>query len=241
MQRSDVEFGYFVRPEGGPQPGMLLLHDVWGLGDHTRSLADRLCAEGYAVLALDLYRKLPSREIGNPGEFMRALSDPDLVQGIQDGIAFLAGHEACRGRRIGITGFCMGGMYALMAAALCRGLSVSVAYYGLLSHKHGILHAPEGLDPQRKPIEPIDAADRLRCPLLCFYGDHDEFVTAADIEALERRLAQAKQPAEVVIYQGAGHAFMNDTRSDAFRPVIAERAWAHMRDFLARHLAGPRD
>jgi carboxymethylenebutenolidase len=127
-------------------------------------------------------------------------------------------------------------MYALLAACQCRGLSAVEPFYGLLSHQHGILHAPGGLDPLRKPVQPLDAAPDLHCPLLAFFGDQDEFIPRADIEQLRQKLAQADAPSEIVIHPGAGHAFMNDTRPDAFRPEIAKRSWERTLAFLREHL-----
>jgi len=237
----EVELGFLVLPDVdsgvAEHPGVVMIHDVWGLSDHTRDLAQRLAAEGFGVLALDLYRRESEVKIENPGVWMRALSDPQALEDVQAGIDFLASDPATRARSVGVTGFCMGGMYALLAACSCRGLSASVAYYGLLSHEHGILFAEEGLDPERKPRQPLDAAADLATPLLALFGDSDEFVPMEDIERLRARVEAAPPPAEVVVYPGAGHAFMNDTRSDAYRPETAAAAWQHMLTFLRSHLA----
>jgi carboxymethylenebutenolidase len=231
VQVEDVALGCLAHPGAAePVPGVVMIHDVWGLSAHTRALARRLAGEGFAVLALDLYRRLPEVKIENPGAWMRELSDPQVVADVAEGVAFLSQHPASRGRRCGVTGFCMGGMYALLAACEVRGLAAGVAYYGLLSHEHGILHAEAGLDPAKKPRQPLDAAADLRCPLLALYGDRDEFVPLEDIRRLERTRA------EVVVYPGAGHAFMNDTRPDAYKPAIAARAWAAMLEFFRKQL-----
>ena len=175
MNTQGVEHGFLAHPDA-PSPGVVMIHDVWGLSDHTRELAARLAGEGFAVLAVDLYRREDRVEIGDPGAWMRGLSDPQALADIGEAAAFLAGHPASRGRKVGVTGFCMGGMYALLAACEVPGLAASAAYYGLLSHEHGIPHAEEGLDPSRKPRQPLDAAADLACPLLAFFGDADEFV-----------------------------------------------------------------
>ena len=239
MHSQDVELGYLAHPGAGSQPGVVMIHDVWGLSDHTRDLARRLAAEGFGVLALDLYRREREVRIDNPGRWMRELSDPQVLSDVQAGVAYLTQHPATAGQGIGVVGFCMGGMYALLAACTCTGLSASVAYYGLLSHAHGILHDETGLDPARKPRQPLDAVVDLACPLLGLFGDRDEFVPMADIEALHERLSAARHPAEVVIYEDAGHAFMNDTRPDAYRPETAKLAWARMLAFFGEHLRAP--
>jgi len=236
MGERDVELGFWVGPDAGAHPGVVLLHDVWGLSEHSRDLSRRLAREGYCVLALDLYRRDWPARIEDPGAWMRGLSDPQVLADVQAGIDFLAQRPETGGARIGVTGFCMGGMYALMAACACRGLAGAVAFYGLLSHAHGILHAEAGLDPTRKPRSPLAMASALRCPLLAFYGDGDQFVPMSDVRALETELARSGEPAEIVVYPGAGHAFMNDTRPEAFRPEIAKLAWERTCGFFAATL-----
>ncbi len=237
MPTEDVELGYLAYPKDGPNPGVVLIHDVWGLSDHTRDLSRRLAGEGFAVLAVDLYRRQGEVKIENPGEWMRALSDPQVLEDLQAAADFLAQHPTVSARRVGITGFCMGGSYAILAACSCSGLSGSVAFYGLLSHEHGLLHGENGPDPTLKPRQPLDAVAELSCPLQAVFGDQDEFVPLADVERLRERLHEAPQPGEVVVYAGCGHAFLNDTREDAYRPKQAEEAWSAMASFLRGHLA----
>ena len=81
-------------------------------------------------------------------------------------------------------------------------------------------------------------ASELRCPLLAFFGDEDEFIPMSDVRRLESELAGARAPAEVVVVPGAGHAFMNDTRSDAYRPEAAAEAWKRTAAFLHEKLTG---
>ena len=134
-------------------------------------------------------------------------------------------------------GFCFGGHAAYLAACeLPDKIRASVPFYGLLSHQHGILHSEGGLDPAVKPEEPLEVACDLRCPTLAFYGDRDEFVPMSDIELLRERFAQSPHSAEVVVYPGAGHAFMNDTRPVAYRPDDAADAWKRMVAFLSEQL-----
>jgi carboxymethylenebutenolidase len=171
VESREFELGFLAHPEGGPHPGVVLIHDVWGLSDHTRDQARRLAAQGFAVLALDLYRREESLHIDDPGRWMRALSDPQVLEDIERAAAFLSGDPACAGRRIGALGFCMGGMYALLAGCEARGLSAVVPFYGILSHQHGLLHCEGGLDPALKPSEPLEAVRDLSVPLLAFFQE----------------------------------------------------------------------
>jgi carboxymethylenebutenolidase len=239
MESSEVELGHLVHPGGAAHPGVVMIHDVWGLADHTRDLAGRLASEGFAVLAVDLYRRLGDVRIEDPGDWMRSLSDPDALSEIQAAVDFLAGHPAtgAGAGAIGVTGFCMGGMYALLSACACRGVSAAVPFYGMLSHEHGLLYAEAGLDPARKPRQPLDAAADLGCPLLAFFGEQDPFIPVEDVEALRRQLGAVRFESEVRVYSGAGHAFMNDTRAEAYRPEAAADAWARMVAFLRRQLS----
>jgi carboxymethylenebutenolidase len=239
VHAGDVDLGYLAYPTGAgsaSQPGVVVIHDVWGLSDHTRDLARRFANEGFAALAVDLYRRLPEVKIEDPGRWIRELSDPEMLEEVQAAIDFLAAHPAVSGHRVGVVGFCMGGMYALLAAASCRELSASVVFYGLLSHARGMLHQQGGLDRARKPREPVAAAAELTCPLLGCFGEDDEFVPLSDVDRLRDALSGASHAADIVVYPGAGHAFMNDTRPAAFRPEMARRAWSRTLDFLRREL-----
>jgi carboxymethylenebutenolidase len=238
MKTSEVALGFLALPDRGPCPGVVMIHDVWGLSDHTRDYASRLANEGFAVLAIDLYRRARPEKIADPGRFMRALSDPQALADLGEAARFLAALPESN-RRVGVLGFCMGGMYALMAACADLGFAASVPFYGLLSHAHGILYDPAGLDPAVKPREPIAMASELRCPMLAFFGEQDTFIPLEDVRRLEDALSRARPGAgaEIVVVPGAGHAFMNDTRPDAYRPEAAADAWRRTVAFLRARLA----
>jgi carboxymethylenebutenolidase len=239
MLTRDVDLGYLALPERQGQssvPGVVMIHDVWGLYDHYRDLARRLAGEGFGVLALDLYRRHAEVKIEDPGAWIRGLSDPEVQSDVEAAAAFLAREPATRGRKVAVVGFCMGGMYALLAGCSAHGISAVVPFYGLLSHSHGLLHSELGLDPERKPRSPLAAAADLQCPLLGFFGAEDNFVPPDDVRELERRTAESGQNVEVVSYPGAGHAFMNDTREEAYRPEAARDAWQRMLVFLRNQL-----
>ena len=237
MKYREVELGFFAAPDsGGPAPGVVMIHDVWGLSGHTRSLAGRLADLDFAVLAVNLYRRDPETKVGEPGPWMRAMSDPTVLDDLRLAAGFVKDRPESNGR-VGVVGFCMGGMYALMAACSDLGFTAAVPFYGLLSHRHGILHDPAGLDAEKKPLEPIAMASGLGCPMLAFFGAEDTFIPLSDVQELERELARAPAASEMVVVPGAGHAFMNDTRIEAFRPEAAEMAWERMVAFLRAHLS----
>jgi carboxymethylenebutenolidase len=224
--------GALCLPEGaGPHAGVVVIPDVWGLAPHYEQIAQKLAGEGYAALAIDLYSRGESPASYGPQrvmEFIQALPDLQVLGDLQAAIDFLRAHAALRGRRIGITGFCMGGMYALLAACRCRGLSAAVAWYGMLR--------AAALDAN-KPEHVLDAIAELAVPALALFGADDALIPAADVEALRERAAAAGRALEIVTYPGAGHAFNNDTRPDAFRPAASADGWKRLFAHFARHLA----
>jgi len=225
--------GFLAAPDGGPHAGVVVIPDVWGLSDHTRDLAGRLARDGFAGLALDVYRKTGRPSLADPADAMkwiRELSDPLVLETVQEGVDALARHAAVAGRKVGLIGFCMGGQYAWLAACGCRGLAAVAPFYGMLRY------AP-GLDPKKKPRAPLDAVAGLSCPALGLYGLEDVLIPNADVDELEARLARTRQPHEIVRYVGAGHAFLNDTRPAMYRPDAAADAWRRLIAFLREHLA----
>jgi carboxymethylenebutenolidase len=228
---AELAEGFLATPAGGPQPGVVIIPDVWGLADHTRDVAQRLAREGFAALAVDVYRKTGRPDVPDVAAAMawiRELSDPLVLESVQDGIDALA-RDASAGRKLGVIGFCMGGQYAWLAACACRGLSAAAPFYGMLRYE-------PGLDPAKKPRAPLDAVATLTCPALGLYGREDALIPNADVDELEARLARQPQPFEIVRYAGAGHAFFNDTRPAMYRPDAAADAWRRLLAFLRARL-----
>ena len=228
MRAQEDEIGFLALPEARPVPGVVMVPDVWGLSDHYRGLARRLAGEGLATLAIDPYRRTgrPAlSDVASALAWIRELSDPLVLETIQEAADRLSSHEAVAGPGVGITGFCMGGQYALLAACGCRGLAACVSFYGMLRYA-------EGLDPGRKPRSPLAALADLGCPVLGLYGEDDAIIPVADVRELEERLAKSPHACAVRLYAGAGHAFMNDTRPEMYRPAAAADAWPRAVAFL---------
>ena len=232
METRALAEGHLAEPAVRPVPGVVVIPDVWGLSDHTKDLAGRLAGEGFAALALDVYRKTGKPTLSDPAAGMawiRELSDPLILETVQEGIDALARQPAVAGRKVGLIGFCMGGQYAWLAACACRGLSAVAPFYGMVRYQ-------PGLDPAKKPRAPLDAVAELRCPALGLYGEEDAIIPNADVDELEARLARQRQPHEIVRYAGAGHAFLNDTRPAMYRPEAAADAWRRLLAFLRARL-----
>jgi carboxymethylenebutenolidase len=227
----DDDFGHWATLDGPPRPGVVIIPDVWGVSDLYRRIAQRLTQAGFATLVVDQYR-YTGRDGLSPTtvlSFIAGLNDGLVLRAVQEAIAALARSPAVAGQKVGLIGFCMGGQYALLAACSCKGLSAVAPFYGMVRYE-------AGLDPSKKPRQPLDAIPELTCPLLGLYGAEDNLIPVADVEELKRRLALTKHAHDVHIYPGAGHAFLNDTRPEAYRPAAAEAAWARLLPFLQREL-----
>ncbi len=212
-------------------PGLVLIPDVRGLSRHYRDIAHRCAAEGFFTLAVDLYSREGTPDLPDMAAVFRciaALPDPRVLADLGAAVAYLARRPETAGRPVGITGFCLGGQYSLMAACTVPGLAACVSWYGMLRYTER---------NERKPASPLDLAPRLACPYLGLFGAEDELIPPADVEELRRILTTGGKSFELRSYAGAGHAFFNDTRPDVYRPDAAADAWPRAVAFLRRHLA----
>jgi carboxymethylenebutenolidase len=213
-------------------PALVVIPDVRGLSDHFRNVACRFAQEGFFALALDLY----SRE-GTPTlpdlqavfDWMRQLNDRRVLADIDGAVRFLGSRPEVRGRSIGVAGFCMGGQYALMAACTVPNLAACVSFCGKLQYAE---------KTENRAESPLDLAPHLVCPYLGLFGEADALTPRADIKELESILRRGGKAYQVKIYPGAGHAFFNDTRPDAYKPDAARDAWTRALAFFHEHLSG---
>jgi carboxymethylenebutenolidase len=213
---------------GAAAPGLVLIPDVFGLSDLYRKIAGRFAARGFETLAIDLYSREGAPKLASPAEAMRfiaTLPDDRILGDLQAAVDHLAAASAAR--PVGITGFCMGGQYALLAACSLRGLAACTSFYGMVRY------------PERnalKPRSPLDAAEDLTCAYLGIFGEEDALIPMSDVGELRERLATANKRFDIHAYSGCGHAFLNHTRPDAYRPEAAAAAFEEAAAFFSRHL-----
>lgn len=230
--------GYLVAPPSGVEPrgGLVVIHEAWGLVDHIKDVADRFAAEGWVVLAPDLLSRVGVRPtladelqsaLFDPDPAVRAEAQPRLreamspvrspefgaqtvaaLKAVVDTLARQPGVE----RRIGVVGFCFGGTYAFALAAEDPRITAAVPFYGA---------PPEGT-----------ALAGIHAPVLAFYGETDERLTAP-LPEVTAALLDAGVDFEAQVYPGVGHAFFNDTNRYTYDAGAAGDAWHRTLDFLA--------
>ena len=211
-------------------PAIIVIPDVRGLSDHYRDIAQRFANEGFFALAIDLYSRegAPSlASIEDAFRWMRQLDDRRVLADVDAAVRFLSSRPEVRARSIGITGFCMGGQYALMAACSIPNLAACVSFYGMLRYAE---------KTEIKPQDALDLAPNLSCPYLGLFGADDALIPRADIKELESTLRRAGKTFQTKIYAGAGHGFFNDQRPDAYREDAARDAWTRTVAFFRTHL-----
>ena len=211
-------------------PAVIVIHDVRGLSGHYRDIAQRFASEGFFALALNLYSRegapaLPTLEA--IFAWMQQVDDRRVLADIDGAVRFLGSRLEVRNRSIGITGFCMGGQYALMAACSVPDIAACVSFYGMLRYNE---------KTEIKPRDALEMSPNLACPYLGLFGEDDALIPRTDVKELERSLRKADKTFETKMYAGAGHAFFNDQRSDAYRPDAAKDAWGRAVQFFRTHL-----
>src|SRR5262249_30949125 len=156
-------------------PGLVVIPDVRGLGEHYRDIARRFAHEGFFALAVDLYSREGAPALPDMAavfRWIRDLPDQRVLGDLQAAVDYLGDRRETAGRRVGITGFCLGGQYALMAACSATGIAACVSWYGMLRYT-------ERTD--RKPASPLDLAPHLACPYLGLFGAEDALIPRADV------------------------------------------------------------
>lgn len=200
--------GYLARPRGesGSLPGIVVIHEWWGLNDNIRAMAERLAGEGYAALAVDLYEGEAAESPERARELVGATLEraSALQDNLNQAISYLREDIGVSG--VGTIGWCFGGGWSLNAALdNPERVDATVIYYGRLV-----------TDPERLRA--------LQTPILGIFGGEDTGIPVKTVREFESALARLDKPAEVHIYEGAHHAFANPsgTRYDA---EAAEDAW----------------
>ncbi len=209
----------YLNAAAGSGPGLVIIQEWWGLVDHIKHLADRFAAEGFIVLAPDLYDGKATRSPDEAGKMMMALRIEEAAKDIKGACEHLLSLSSLSPRKVATLGFCMGGQLALFAAQRFPDvISAAVDFYGYAIHPAA-------------SIEP----DELMVPAQAHFGRRDRTVKEGDARALVERYQAAGKPFEAHFYD-AGHAFFNDARPEVFDEPSADLAWQRTLGFLRSHL-----
>ena len=211
-------------PEGGSGPGIVLVQEIFGVGEWIRAVATELAAAGYVVGAPDLYWRVqpgfaPAHDeegMGQAFEMVGRLDVPGAVTDTVAALSTLAGHEAVTGTPA-VMGYCLGGTIAWLAAAE-GDPAACVSYYG-----SGVADA-------------ADRVDAIGCPTLLHFGGADPFIPAEQIAVVGAAVATVPH-VELLVHGGAGHAFENDRAEQFHDPAATAVSRAQTMEFLRQHLA----
>ncbi len=209
--------GYFATPKAeGKYPGVIVIHENRGLNPHIKDVARRMAAEGFAALAPDYLAELGGtpEDADQARDMIGTLKPEGIAAASSAALAAVKANAASTGKS-GAMGFCWGGGTVNALAVADSGLSAGVAYYGR---------------------QAADAdVPKITAPLLLHYASLDERINAG-IPAFEAALKAASKPYELHIYEGANHAFNNDTNAARYNKEAADLAWGRTVEFLKRHV-----
>ena len=224
--RNEAVQAYLVRPQKITRvPGVVVIHEWWGLNDQIKRVADRIAEEGFMAIAPDLYRGKLGTDAGLAHDLMRGLNENYAVDVISGAVAHLRGIDA-RERRsatpsgarmaVGTLGFGMGGRISLATALAGADVQAAVMFYG-------------SVETQKDAFKP------LQVPLLGIFGNEDRGTPLDQIRAFEAALKESGKDATILVYPGVGHAFFNEDRPSYDRE-IANDAWERTKAFFRSHL-----
>jgi len=210
--------GILYAPDGkGPFPGILVIHEWWGLNDWVKEQAAKLADQGYVTLALDLYRGKVATTPDEAHEIMRGVPEDRAKRDLHAAFEFLKSQPNVKKDRIGSIGWCMGGGYSLDVALEEPALRADVINYGHLV------------------TEPA-SVEKINASILGIFGAQDRGIPVDDVKKFESRLKVKGKKVEIVIYPDAGHAFENPNNKAGYRAEDAADAWKRTVDFFSSTL-----
>jgi carboxymethylenebutenolidase len=211
---------YLSRPPHGRNPGVVLLHDMFGLFEPIRTVADRCAQRGIAALAPNLFWRseypgvIPYDAAQHPRawERLKALDLNGSARDMKIAVDWLRGQPFCNGK-VATIGFCGGGRLAFLVAARA-GVDAAASLYGLGISQH------------------LGDLGRISCPLQLHYGGNDQHVPQSEVDAVAAGV-QGHPGTEVFVYPGAGHSFANPVRP-TYDVAATELAWSRIDRMLDR-------
>lgn len=214
--------GYLAVPAAGSGPGVMVVQEWWGLVPQIKGVCDRLAGAGFVALAPDLFHGEIAQhtEMDKAGRLMSTLPPDRAARDMAGAVDFLLAHDAVQGEKVGVVGFCMGGMLTLVIAAQQGDkIGAAVPYYGFPSGDN----APDW--------------SNLSAAVLGHMAENDSFFGPDGARALESQLRGMGKDVTFVVHPGTGHAFANEENAlGTYDAETAERAWSQTVEFLRTHL-----
>lgn len=192
---------------------VILIQEYWGVNDHIKDIANRYADEGFVCIAPDLYLGESTKDKVEAAKLMGELEIEDGLDIINN--AMIAATEKFGVSKFGITGYCMGGTYALEAACKLEGIRASAPFYG---------DTPDEF-----------TLKGLKCPVIFISGTKDAWINPEKVAELERIAKVNTLPIESIKYE-ADHAFFNDTRPEVYDEEAAKDAWARVIKFFNENI-----
>ena len=211
-----VEAIHFFPQFKDTYPGVIVLHERWGLTAQIKDLANRLACEGFDVIVPNLYGRQGGMITANAevaDALMARVNEADLLQDINSCCEFLNTLDHIKRNLFAVVGFGLGGSLALRFAGHRKRLRGAVAYYG-------------------KAPAPPSLLKELVCPVLYHRPEDDAWVTPEEVEQLRLAAKEFGKQVDVISYPGLPHAFANETRPESYRADAALSAWERTIDFL---------
>jgi len=207
-------------------PGVVLVHDWWGLNDQIKGVADRLAGQGYVAIVPDLYRGKVGTDAGWAHQLSRGLDEKWAVETIGEAIDWLRSLDAREGRRpagegmpIAIWGIGMGGKLSLETALAGKDLQAAVMFYS-------------DVETDAQKLKPLGV------PLLGIFADEDHDIPTKKVKAFEAALKEEGKDSTIIIYRSVGHGFFNEKRPN-FEKTAAKMAWDRTLQFFQERLGAP--
>jgi carboxymethylenebutenolidase len=194
---------FVARPDTDTDKAVLVIQEWWGLNDHIKDIVGRYANEGFIAISPDLYRGTVAKTSDEASKLMHALKLDDGLDTIKN--AMNKAREAYGISHFGITGFCMGGTFALRAACDLEGVTAAAPFYG--------------------DIPDEEALKKLTVPTIFISGTKDQWINPQKVSELEEATEKYELPVNSVKYE-ADHAFFNDTRPEVYNETAARDAWA---------------
>lgn len=209
---------YLSLPAGkqAPMPAIVVIHEWWGLNEHIEHWADRLAAQGWAALAVDLYGGKVAKSPDEASALMKGLDEARALERVRAAVKLLREDERVKATKVASIGWCLGGTWSLRLALAEPGLDACVVYYGRIPTT----------DPER--------LKEIRAPVCGIFATRDPSIPNESVDALERGLAAAGVKHEVHRFD-AEHAFANPS-GKRYASKEAAEAWEKARAFLEAHL-----